>query len=48
MTESDAWLKLQVPQDIKVTRAHYLLWNDGTESQFLVQTQLLASHFLNV
>ncbi len=45
--DSAAWLKMQIPQDIKVARADYLLWNDGTESQLLRQTHLLASHFLN-
>lgn len=45
-TELAAWMKMQAPQDTKVTKAHYFLWNDGSEAQLLKQTHILASHLL--
>ena len=44
--ESSAWLSMQASQEIKVSKSHYLLWNDGSEAQLLQQTHLLASHLL--
>lgn len=44
--ESSAWLSMQASQEMKVSKSHYLLWNDGSEAQLLQQTHLLASHFL--
>jgi dephospho-CoA kinase len=44
--EASAWLSMQASQEMKVSKSHYLLWNDGSEAQLLQQTHLLASHFL--
>jgi dephospho-CoA kinase len=44
--EASAWLSMQASQEIKISKSHYLLWNDGSEAQLLQQTHLLASHLL--
>jgi dephospho-CoA kinase len=41
--EAYQWLKLQHPQQDKILRADYLLWNDGSPNSLESQIQLLTS-----
>ena len=44
--EAEAWSNMQDPQESKIARADYLLWNDGCENRLQQQLDLLASHLL--
>jgi dephospho-CoA kinase len=43
---AESWATLQDSQESKITRADYLLWNDGSEASLQQQLHLLASHLL--
>jgi len=46
--EIEAWIKMQESSEIKISKADYLIWNDGSHSALKHQIHLLASHLLSL